>query len=128
MRRCDAARREAWNGQRCPAKWRNWEDRPQPAQILLRGAPLPAFCACSRTWIGPEHGRGRGWSIQRRSFKAGRGKAGLDRVEKDPSDLGGIGDDGEPHSREEDRDLRRIKVIGSVRKTLNLSWVGKSAG
>ena len=80
VRRCDAARREAWNSQRCPAKWRNWEDRPQPTQILLRGAPLPAFCACSRTWIGPEQGRGRGWSIQRRSFKAGRGKAGLDQV------------------------------------------------
>ena len=35
-----------------------------------------------------------GWSIQRRSFQAGRGSAGLDQVQEDPSDLGGRGDDG----------------------------------
>ena len=37
---------------------------------------------------------GKGWSIQRRGLQAGRSDAGLDQVQKDPSNLGGIGDDG----------------------------------
>jgi hypothetical protein len=38
--------------------------------------------------------KGRGWSIRGGGLHARRGTAGLDEVQGDPSDLGGIGDDG----------------------------------
>ena len=65
-----------------------------PGRFCSCGAPLPVFSPGSRTRICLEKRKGEGLVNRQGGLHARRSDAGLDEMQEDPSDLGGIGDDG----------------------------------
>jgi hypothetical protein len=76
-------------------------ESPQPGRSAVARGDSALRCPAAGilAWVKDKYlalrsAKGRGWLVRQGGLQARRGDPGLDQVQEDPTDLGGIGDDG----------------------------------